>query len=175
MMLFVLLLNQTTRIRQYLHSTRARGTNWLRFGAELLDMRRWWCSTSVEELEVEDWVDSLPSSFSSTASCDAGRGARVLLARTMAGLRRWLATMAHGQSSRAAVAGHLWHAGEAHKRWWRGRGGCGCSGARGCLRWQLGLGAKPRVCEWVLSQTIPTGVILTSVLAGGLWARQERY
>jgi hypothetical protein len=81
--------------------------NWLRFGAELHAMWRLWISTPVEKLEVEDWIDSLPSSSSSTASSDDGSCARVLV-RAMAGLRRLLAaaTAERGRSSQAAVAGH---------------------------------------------------------------------
>jgi hypothetical protein len=104
-------------------------------------MRRWWWSTSVEELEVEDWVDTLPSSSSSTASCDGGR-ARVLLAHALAGLGRRLETMARGWSPRVTMAGHVRRAGEAHERRWQGRGGCDYGGAQGCLRRRLGLGAK---------------------------------
>jgi hypothetical protein len=78
-----------------------------------------------KELEVEEWVDSLPLGAPPPpqASCDSGRGARVLQARELAVLRRR-------------------HAGEAHERWWPGRVGCGCNRARGCLRRQLGLGAS---------------------------------
>jgi hypothetical protein len=182
MMLFALVLNQTNRIWHSLQFSRGRGTNWLRFDAELLSIR-WWCySMPVEEMEVEDWVDSLPSSSSSAASCNGGRGARVLLARELAGLRRRLATAARRWSPRAAVAGHGRRAGEAHERRWRGRGGCGWVGARGCLRRRLGLGAKQQVCEWVVESNrsdrtysdkcasgwlkSPPGEIL--VLAGGL-------
>jgi hypothetical protein len=97
-----------------LHSTRGRGMNWLRFCAELLAMRRWWSSTSIEELEVEDWVDSLPPSSSSTASSDDG--ARVL-ARAQAaacdgGTQAKLTSgggetrAVHGRSSGATLAGH---------------------------------------------------------------------
>jgi hypothetical protein len=63
------------------------------------------------------------SSSSPQASCDGSRGAWVLLAREMAGLRQR-------------------RAGEAHERRGRGRVGCGCGGARGFLRGQLGLGAS---------------------------------
>jgi hypothetical protein len=138
-------------------SAGGRGMNWLRFGAtELLAMRRRWTfSTSIEELEVEEWVDSLPLGAPPPpqASCDGNRGARVLQVRELAGLR-WR------------------RAGKAHGRRWPGRVGCGCGGAHGCLRWRLGLGAS----EWVVeSKRVPTGDIQTSVLAVGLRARQERY
>jgi hypothetical protein len=127
MMPFDLVLNQTNRSRQSLQVSRWRGTNWLRLGAaKLLAMRRWlWCSTSIEELEVEEWVDSLPlwAPPPPQASYDGGCGARVLLACELVGLRRR-------------------HAGEAHDRRWQSRVGCGCGGARGCLRRRLEL-------EWV--------------------------
>jgi hypothetical protein len=80
-----------------MHVSRGKGTIWLRFGAaKLLAMRRRCCSTSVEELEVEDWIDSLPRRAPPPlqASCDSGRSARVLLARELAGLRRRPATTA---------------------------------------------------------------------------------
>jgi hypothetical protein len=122
--------------------------------AELLAMRQWCCSTSVEDLEVEEWVDSLPLRAPPPlqSSCDGGRSARVLLARELSGLR-WR------------------RADKAHKRRWWGRVSCGCGGARGCLQRRLGLG----VSEWVVeSKRVPTGDIQTSVLAVGLRARQER-
>jgi hypothetical protein len=138
MMPFDLILNLTNRSRQSLQVSRGSGTNWLRLGAvELLTMRRWCCSTLVEELEVEEWVESLPPRAPPPpqASCDSSHGARVLLARELAGLRRRCV-------------------GETHERRWWGRVGCG--GARGCLRQRLGLGASEQVSEWVsdwLSQT----------------------
>jgi hypothetical protein len=134
---FDFVLNQTNQSRHAVHVSRGRGTNWIRFGAtELLAMRRRWTySTSVEELEVEEWVDSLPLGAlpPPQASCHGGRSARVLQARELAGLRRR-------------------RAGEAHERRWPGRVGCDCGGARGCLRRRLGLGASVWVSEW-LSQT----------------------
>jgi hypothetical protein len=175
MMLFALVLNQTKRNWQSLQVSRGRGTNWLRFNAaELLTMRRWCCSTSVKELEVEDWVDSLPlrAPPPSQASCDGGRGARVLLARELAGLWRRLATAAHGWSPRAG-------GGTRAVRGWSSRAAVA---GKGRLRLQRGsrllavvarVGSKC-VSEW-LSQTVPTGVIPTSVLVVGLRARQERY
>jgi hypothetical protein len=108
---FDFVLNQTNRNWLVVQVSRGRGMNWLRFGAtELLaTRRRWTCSTSVEELEVEEWVDSLPLEAPPPpqASCDGGRGARMLQARELAGLRRR-------------------RAGEAHERRWPSRVGCGC-------------------------------------------------
>jgi hypothetical protein len=91
-------------------------------------MRRLWISTSVKELEVEDWV-SWPPSSSSTASSDGGSGARVLVC-AVAGLRRLLAAVARGRSSQATVAGH--------GRLWQGSR---------LLAAVARLGAKQRVCE----------------------------
>jgi hypothetical protein len=63
-------------------------------------MGRLWISTSVEKLEVKDWVDNFPPSSSSTASSDGGSGTRMLV-RTVGGLRQLLAVAAaaRGRSS----------------------------------------------------------------------------
>jgi hypothetical protein len=77
MMLFDLVLYQINRSRHDGQISRERGTNWLRLGAmELLAMRRrWTCSTSVEELEVEEWVDSLPTAAEAAARARSSRAA----------------------------------------------------------------------------------------------------
>jgi hypothetical protein len=80
MMLFALVLYQINRSRHDGQISRGRGTNWLRLGTtELLAMRRRWtcCSTSVEELEVEEWVDSLPTAAEVVARARSSRAAVV--------------------------------------------------------------------------------------------------
>jgi hypothetical protein len=79
MMLFALVLYQINRSQHDGQISRGRGMNWLRFGAtELLTMRRrWTCSTSVEELEVEEWVNSLPMAAEAVAR---GRSSRAAVA-----------------------------------------------------------------------------------------------
>jgi hypothetical protein len=85
---FDFVLNQTNRSRHDGQISRGRGTNWLRFGAtELLAMRRWWtCSTSVKELEVEEWVDSLLTTAEAAAR---GRSSRVAVVGGQGQLRLW--------------------------------------------------------------------------------------
>jgi hypothetical protein len=111
-------------------------------------MRHLWISTFIEELEVEDWVDSFPLSSSSTASSDGARGARVVV-RVVAGLTRLL--------SAAAVAG------EAHEWQWRAKltsGGGGRSSravATAARPWAVAatatrFGSKAVWCE----PTVPT-------------------
>jgi hypothetical protein len=93
MMVFELVLYQINQSRHDGQISRGRGTNWLRFGStELLAMRRQGtCSTSVEELEVEVWVDTLP-----TAAAEARRHAGEAHAR---------AAVAGGRSVAAACGG----------------------------------------------------------------------
>jgi hypothetical protein len=107
-------------------------------------------------LHCKQWRRQQRTSVGGRAQATAwDGGAQAKLTSNSCGARA-----ARGRGSRAAVAECWWRgsggglrrrrAGEAHERQWRGTGGCGCGGAWGCLRRQLGLGAKQWMCEWVL-------------------------
>jgi hypothetical protein len=146
-MLFVLVMYQINRSRHNRQISRGRGTNWLRFGAtELLAMRwRWTCSTSVEELEVEEWVDSFPTAEARRHPGEAHARAAVAGGRVgCACLRRRLGL---GVSEWVSEWVSSWVKSRYDRRYLDK-----CAGS--CLN-------------------SPPGE--ASVLAGGLIARQERY